>query len=71
MKMMTIPVSEKVYELFLKNETLVLEIIEKALEGHLGESSVDRQEFVRVICRAKAPVCNWHDMELQIMKGSL
>jgi len=29
----------------------------------------DNLELVKIICRTKAPVCNWTDMEQQMMKG--
>lgn len=71
MKIITIQVSDKIHHLFMKNKSKVEEIVEKTLAEQADEIAVDRLEYVRVICRAKAPVCNWHDMELDIMKGSL
>jgi len=30
-----------------------------------------RLEYVRIITRTKSTVCNWHDLERQIMKGAI
>jgi chorismate mutase len=59
------------HELYLKKEGELNKALIKTLQNELITSVEDRLEFVKVICRAKAPVCNWHDMELQILKGSL
>jgi hypothetical protein len=71
MKTISIPVPEELVKLYLENETRVVDVLKSALASELDSLALDRMEYVRVICRAKAPVCNWHDMELQILKGSL
>lgn len=71
MKTITIPLPDDLHALYLKNEDRVNEALKVAVKNELSAEGLDRMDFVRVICRAKAPVCNWHDMEIQIMKGSL
>lgn len=71
MKTISIPVSDELYEFYLKNESMIVEALKVAIKQELNAEKLDRMDLVKVICRAKAPVCNWHDMEIQIMKGSL
>lgn len=71
MKTISISVSDELYALYIKNENKVIAALKSSIQNELGAESPDRMEFVKVICRAKAPVCNWHDMEIQILKGSL
>ena len=71
MKTISIPVSDELYELYLKNENTVNAALKSSIQNELRAELPDRMELVKVICRAKAPVCNWRDMEIQILRGSL
>lgn len=71
MKNILIPITDEHYEIYLANQERVNDALKAAVINELSAEALDRMEFVKIICRAKAPVCNWHDMELQILKGSL
>lgn len=71
MKTISVPVPDDLYEVYLKNESKINTALKTVVQNELKVTSADRLEYVKVICRAKAPVCNWHDMELQILKGAL
>lgn len=70
MKTLTIAVSDELHGLFTEKEDTLTPLLKVAVENEI-RLQPDRLEYVKVICRAKAPVCNWHDMELQILKGAL
>lgn len=71
MKTITITISDELHGLYTKREDTLAPMLKVAVENEIRLQPTDRLEYVKVICRAKAPVCNWHDMELQILKGSL
>lgn len=71
MKTISISVTDEMHDLYLKNESKVNEALKFAVSNELSAENLDRMDYVKVICRAKAPVCNWHDMEIQILKGAL
>lgn len=71
MKTISIAVSDEMHALYLEKKEEVDAVIRAALEDKFSTDLAARMEYVRVIWRAKAPVCNWHDMELQIMRGAL
>lgn len=71
MKTITISLSDELHSLYVKKEDALIPMLQIAVENEIRLQPIDRLEYVKVICRAKAPVCNWHDMELQILKGAL
>lgn len=71
MKTITIPVTDELHAIYLEKKEEMEAVLKNALEEKFSTELSQREEYVRVIWRAKAPVCNWHDMELQIMKGAL
>jgi hypothetical protein len=50
-------------------ELKIKTLSEKA--GSKNNSSNDKLELVKIITRAKGPVCNWKDLEKEIMKGAI
>ena len=49
-----------------------LAAVKRAIQKELEKDKLEnRLELVKIITRTKAPVCNWKDLEKEIMKGAI
>ncbi len=59
-------------ELKIEVPTTKIKKIKKMVDKELKNNSLNNKlESVKIITRAKGPVCNWKDLEKEIMKGAI
>lgn len=59
-------------ELNIRVPNKKLAAVKKVIQKELEKDELrNRLELVKIITRTKAPVCNWRDLEREIMKGAI
>ncbi|MCB0420254.1 MAG: hypothetical protein KDD61_04620 [Bdellovibrionales bacterium] len=66
-----IEVSEEIYSLFQQEPEYYQNLLREQLTKACRQRHRNPTDWVKTLTRLKTPVCNWTDLEQQILRGAL